>query len=208
MRARYLVALEHERYDQLPGRAYARAFLRTYASALGLHADRFVAEFDEQMPELEPVPAPVQVRRRPRERLSLSAAVVLAGAVLVGIAIWNQWGGRHQAAAPVQALAAAQAAQPPVRHHVQAARKTIVQPAAASRPLVVRALSGPCWVLARRGGPTGPVLFERTLQPGETARFHASHVWLRLGAPANVDVRRGTHVLRGLPGGSPANVVA
>src|SRR4051812_37466688 len=65
MRAKYLTALEEERFDELPGRAYARAFLRTYATALGLQGDRFVAEFDEQRPEPEEEePAP---DFRPRE---------------------------------------------------------------------------------------------------------------------------------------------
>src|SRR3954451_18420741 len=57
MRVRYLSALEEERFDALPGRTYARAFLRTYATALGWRADRFVAEFDahEREPEEDEV---------------------------------------------------------------------------------------------------------------------------------------------------------
>ena len=51
MREKYLRALEEDRFEALPGRAYARAFLRTYAEALGLSADRFVEEFDLRFPE-------------------------------------------------------------------------------------------------------------------------------------------------------------
>ena len=46
VRGKYLAALEQNDYDALPGRTYARAFLRTYASALGLDADKFVAAFE------------------------------------------------------------------------------------------------------------------------------------------------------------------
>src|SRR5581483_4231161 len=47
VRGKYLAALECGDFDALPGRTYARAFLRTYATALGLEADRFVTAFEE-----------------------------------------------------------------------------------------------------------------------------------------------------------------
>ena len=53
VRGKYLAALEQNDCDALPGRTYARAFLRTYASALGLDADKFVAAFEELVPEPE-----------------------------------------------------------------------------------------------------------------------------------------------------------
>ena len=53
LRGKYLSALEGDRFEELPGRVYARAFLRTYADALGLDADRFVREFEERFPESE-----------------------------------------------------------------------------------------------------------------------------------------------------------
>ena len=37
IRARYLMALEEERWELLPGEAYAKGFLRTYAEFLGPH---------------------------------------------------------------------------------------------------------------------------------------------------------------------------
>src|SRR5947199_5150142 len=40
IRARQLQALEEERFDWLPGDAYARSFLRTYADYLGLEWQR------------------------------------------------------------------------------------------------------------------------------------------------------------------------
>src|SRR6476660_2134153 len=39
IRPRFLRALESEEWDQLPGDAYARAFLRTYADFLGLDGE-------------------------------------------------------------------------------------------------------------------------------------------------------------------------
>ena len=42
IRAKYLRALENEEWDVLPGAAYVRGFLRTYAGELGLDADELV----------------------------------------------------------------------------------------------------------------------------------------------------------------------
>jgi transcriptional regulator with XRE-family HTH domain len=205
LRARYLTALEHERYEQLPGRTYTRAFLRTYANALGLHADRIVAEFDEQNPEVE-LPQPLSPTFHRRRRNWRPVALVSSAVVAVAVVGWTQRpsGGASpdlQSAAAAPPAVGRQAAAPAV-HHVKAAHKTVVTPAA----LVVKATTGPCWVLARSGGPTGAILAEQTLQPGQTLRLHQQHVWLRLGAPGNVTVSRGAHTLHGLPAAEPVNV--
>ena len=58
IRARYLAALEEERFDQLPAEAYAKGFLRTYADFLGLDADLFVAELNSRFEASRPPPPP------------------------------------------------------------------------------------------------------------------------------------------------------
>jgi hypothetical protein len=45
IRMRYLLAMENEEWDVLPGGAYTRGFLRTYASYLGLDGDRIAEDF-------------------------------------------------------------------------------------------------------------------------------------------------------------------
>ncbi|MGH2980551.1 MAG: RodZ domain-containing protein [Solirubrobacterales bacterium] len=45
IRVRYLRALENEEWDLLPGPAYTRSFIRTYASFLGLDGDRLADDF-------------------------------------------------------------------------------------------------------------------------------------------------------------------
>ena len=44
IRVRYLRAIENEDWDLLPGDAYARGFVRTYAAYLGLDAERLADE--------------------------------------------------------------------------------------------------------------------------------------------------------------------
>lgn len=49
IRTRYLRALEDEEWDALPGPAYAKGWLRTYAQTLGLDAEALVDEFRRQV---------------------------------------------------------------------------------------------------------------------------------------------------------------
>jgi len=48
IRAKYLRALENEEYNLLPGPAYVKSFLRTYADYLGLDSKTLVAEYKGQ----------------------------------------------------------------------------------------------------------------------------------------------------------------
>ena len=64
IRAKYLRALEDEEWDLLPGYAYAKAFLRTYADMLGLDGQMLLDEFKRQYPD----PAERDLTRVPRPR--------------------------------------------------------------------------------------------------------------------------------------------
>ncbi len=207
MRSRYLVALEQDDWDDLPGRTYARAFLRTYASALDLDADRFVVEFDAQNPDLEELDEPAPPPRR-RPRLLPFALAPAAGLIaVVVILVWSAWGeGNHTPlpSPPAPTAAAAASAATPHVAHVQAARKTLHP----TTGLLVHAVNGPCWVLARRGGPTGLVIAQRTLAQGETLRLTGHHIWLRLGAPWNVRVKRGARSVTIAQTTRPLNLIA
>lgn len=50
---RYLVAIEQEDFHALPGRFYARAFIKEYANAVGLDSEVLLASFDEDNIEIE-----------------------------------------------------------------------------------------------------------------------------------------------------------
>ena len=186
LRSSYLAALEEERYYDLPGRAYARAFLRTYANALDLDADKLVAEFDEQLPALVEEPVALPRRRRRHFRVTWRLAPVAAVLAIATALVWSALTGNETPKVTAFTPPAPPPAAAATESHVRAAHKTV------THALVIRA-TGPCWVLARRNDENGAVLEQRTLQPGETLRLTAPHVWLRLGAPWNVSVRRGAH---------------
>jgi hypothetical protein len=99
IRTRYLRALEAEEWGALPGHAYVKGFLRTYADLLGLDGDALVGEYRRRIegPQASPVPlgdGVLQARRSQREpgelrgppsRLWIAGAVILliAGVLLV-----------------------------------------------------------------------------------------------------------------------------
>ncbi|MGN6217752.1 MAG: helix-turn-helix domain-containing protein [Solirubrobacterales bacterium] len=66
IRARYLQAIENEDWDQLPGDTYARAFVRTYGSFLGLDGERLAEEQRQARGSARPGERLLRVEPRPR----------------------------------------------------------------------------------------------------------------------------------------------
>jgi cytoskeleton protein RodZ len=94
IRVKYLLALEEDRFDVLPGPAYVRAFLRGYAERLGLDPQELMAELNTRpgMAEEAVMIAPRQVAsvpmlgRRTRSAawtLTIAAGLVIAAAALI-----------------------------------------------------------------------------------------------------------------------------
>lgn len=94
IRAKYLRALENEEWEQLPGPAYVKSFLRTYAEALGLDAKLLVEEYKlrhERLSEteLQPIrPGPPVRRRAPAARIPRGAVVAVIVLGLIGALYW------------------------------------------------------------------------------------------------------------------------
>ena len=91
---RFLRAIENEEWDTLPGEFYARSFVRSYASYLGLAetgmAERIHRGGDggtaERTPRIDPAPQPGRSgRRRPSPRTL--AALATAGLVATLVAV-------------------------------------------------------------------------------------------------------------------------
>jgi len=97
IRVRYLQAIENEEWDALPGDAYTRGFIRTYAIYLGLDGDRLAEEYrrgaaptgGERVPKrVEPVPTGIR-ESGPRisSRMLIAAVCLVLVALVVGIAL-------------------------------------------------------------------------------------------------------------------------
>jgi transcriptional regulator with XRE-family HTH domain len=108
IRARYLRAMENEEWGALPGGAYSRGFIRTYAGYLGLDGERLAEDYrheSEPATRLEAPAEPAGGPRRPRSSFSvpwpsdpLKAVLVSLGllALLVVIVLLSQGGGSDQ----------------------------------------------------------------------------------------------------------------
>jgi Helix-turn-helix domain len=107
IRARYLRALENEEWDVLPGGAYTRSFIRTYANHLGLDGERLADQYrravEEDVPERYPRPegpaprGPAPARDRVGSRLQVSrgalAVLISLGLIVLLIGIGLAGGG-------------------------------------------------------------------------------------------------------------------
>ena len=184
IRAKYLEALEDERFEVLPGPAYTKGFLRTYADYLGLDAQRFVDEYNTRFaPVEEPAaPAPVRIRRR-RFALApwLLAVAVLVASIAVLAGRLSSSGPNHAAPAPrpAQTRTTTGAALP-------AAPRAATHPVTVAR-IVLVATRGRCWLSVHVGSAAGRPVYEGTLEQGRTARFSSTRLWIRIGAPWNLD---------------------
>jgi hypothetical protein len=103
IRVRYLQAMENEEWDALPGGAYTRGFIRTYAFHLGLDGERLADDYrrstapagGERTPKrIEPVPTGTRGGSSRLPGRILVAAVCLGlVAVLVAIGLLGGGGG-------------------------------------------------------------------------------------------------------------------
>lgn len=199
IRAKFLLAIEEERFDTLPGPAYVRAFVRDYAEQLGLDPQSLVNELNSRPDLVEDVVvvpprqvADVPLLDRRMRTTAIVAAIVLAVLVALAAAYLLSRGGSGGAAAgqtgrtqPLsQTQGQTQATQPPPastnttpppapRHHVR---------------FVLTAAGGDVWLSVRAGSATGKVLFENTLPRGRHLRFGHRRLWVRVGAPWNLSI--------------------
>jgi cytoskeleton protein RodZ len=86
VRRRYLEALEAETFHEIPGPAYVRGFLRTYALYLGLPAEELVAMYPSHRPDVSRG-FPVEVRITPGNPYSRLRRIVTGTAVVFGIGV-------------------------------------------------------------------------------------------------------------------------
>ena len=214
IRERYLTALEEERWDMLPGEAYTKGFLRTYAEHLGLNSQLYIDEYnlrvarhDDQLPPLVPHKS-AEVAHFQRGVLVALAGILVVGAAVAGLAAWQLAGSSTPPQSRSGAGSVAGAASTPAAAPKTAA-KSRTKPAVSSAPAFTRisAARGRCWLLVRAGGPNGAVLYEGVLEQGQTKRFQLRpRLWVRMGQPSALDITLAGKPVNGLPS-SPSNLL-
>jgi cytoskeleton protein RodZ len=201
IRDRYLQALEEERWELLPGDAYVKGFLRTYADFLGLDGNLYVDEYSSRFADREEqplAPQPLPRASGPRRRVGLVRPLLAIGVIvaLVAVAAW-------QLDRPSKTAGPAATGQTTTGSTTTTAKKQRRKPPAVALPTkaVFVAARGPCWLEIRRGSAHGPVLYENTLQQTKTfpVQLTSGPIWVSVGNPPALDVRLGAKLARGLP---------
>jgi cytoskeleton protein RodZ len=209
IRDRYLQALEEERWELLPGDAYVKGFLRTYADYLGLDGSLYVEEYNSRFAQPdEPQLVPERFARTngPFAGVGFLRPLVAIGAIVAivaAVAAWQLSGssdGKQSAPPTTTSIGTTTAA-----HHTTTTQHTGTQPQHVSVALpthaVVAASRGNCWLWVRSGSSTGPILYEATLVQGKTLPIDLRNgpVWIDIGDPTSIDLRLGGKLVHGLP---------
>ena len=211
IRAKYLRALEEEHFEVLPGETYVKGFLRTYAEYLGLDGQLYVDEYNSRFAREEEFPVQSPAARQPRQRKMESNFVVvaLAGIVAVTILVVVAWkfGSSGETASVI-----------PSGDLVGTTAPTTTSPGATttapadSQPRLARftltAARGDCWVRVRAGSAAGELLYQGTLEQGQSQRFAKwKRLFVELGPAAVLNARLNGKPVRNLPGGPSIVVV-
>jgi cytoskeleton protein RodZ len=177
IRAKYIRALEEEDFTSIPGDAYIRGFLRTYADYLGLDSDVYVDEYASRFitswrDELPPRPEGRRIRRRERPVERRAVFLVVAGIVVV------------------TALVFAAFELPGSSTHVPGLGTTRGQHTSRSTThrLVLNGVGRGTYVEVRHDRTSGTVEFQGTVGAGETEGLVGERFYLLVRAPAALHV--------------------
>ncbi len=130
IRPRYITAMEEARYDQMPGKVYARGYIQTYAEFLGMDAAKTIAQCfaGEPVPNAQPVPPPPAATRK-----SLATRIPPYGPVVAGLAVLALAGIIFSGTTKTNDVAAgnlAESSVAPVPEAILASMRTLVMPTA------------------------------------------------------------------------------
>jgi cytoskeletal protein RodZ len=175
IRAKYIRALEEEDFTSIPGDAYIRGFLRTYAEYLGLDGDVYVDEYASRFitswrDELPPRPERRRIRTRERRLERRAVLLVLAGIVLLGVLVFAAW------------------QIPGSSTHVPGLGKKQHRHSAATSQLVLHGVGRGTYVEVRRSRASGKVDLQGTVEAGQTDRLPGSRFYLLVRTPAGLRV--------------------
>jgi cytoskeletal protein RodZ len=188
IRAKYLRALEDERFELLPSHTYVKGFLRTYAEHMGLDGQLYVDEYNSRYVTGED-DAPLSTRRVPAARRRKSdrresnvVLLALTSIALVTALVIAAWRFGEPDRTQV----------PGLQETAPAETTTASAPVPAAdgiATLEVSATRGDSFVDVRRGDAIGIAEFTGTIERGQKQRFTGRVLWLQVRTPKNVVVR-------------------
>jgi cytoskeletal protein RodZ len=194
-----LEALERRDYSRLPGGIFGRAFIRGYASAVGLDAEAAVAEFLEDRAQQEREAAKIVRRpqvtaddqqfldRQQRAVRQLRIALAIAAAIAVGVLayeIWLWWPRPEPVTVTTPPLY--QAPSPPAAEKPPAPAPAPAKIEPTAPPMVFEfTATADCWLELNADGV---IVLNRQLKAGESRRVEATReLRLHAGNPGALD---------------------
>jgi cytoskeletal protein RodZ len=177
IRAKYIRALEEEDFTTLPGDAYIRGFLRSYADYLGLDGDVYVDEYASRFitswrDELPPRPERPRIRTRSRPVDRRVVLLAIAAVVVVGLLIFAAFS--LPGSSP---HAPGLGAKNKNKHSSQSTHQ-----------LVLTGVKRGTFVEVRRGKASATVDLQGTVGRGETDRLAGDRFYLLVRTPAGVHI--------------------
>ena len=189
IRAKYLRALEDERFELLPSHTYIKGFLRSYADSLGLDGQLYVDEYNSRFVIGEDE-VPMRTRRVPaarsRKRERRESSMVLLALTLIGlftalvIAAWR-FGGADDPA--VRGL------QPNTPEQTGAPESARPAPLGTARLEILGRRGGSFVEVRRNSQAAKKPLYAGTVERGQKQRFSGKAFWLHVRTPRNVIVK-------------------
>ena len=182
IRSKYLRGLEEERFDVLPAQTYVKGFLRSYADFLGLEGQLYVDEYnsryvsgdDETAFRPRRSYAAPKAHRRVESRALVIALVAIATAAAL-VVVAARWGGPEEPKIPNLPSSSQQTKRP---CSAERGSTWIGLQLAARRP--------GSHVTVYRGAPTGRLLYDGTLEGGESRCFVGRRVWFQATQPEHL----------------------
>ncbi len=197
IRIKYLQAMENEEFDALPAPAYAKGFLRTYATYLELDPELILDEYNSRfMPQSDQHPfagsSALQPRHTGRRRSGLLFVAVVAVLILLLIYLLGLRGGQHSSGTrPTINPSVIVPLSPSPSPSPSDVSPTPSSSPKAQRTVLLLSAKSPTWVEVRLDDAAGTPLFVGTLTPGQDLRqTRKGTMHVRIGGdPANVTMK-------------------
>ena len=190
IRTKYIRALEEEDFTSIPGDAYIRGFLRSYAEYLGLDGDVYVDEYASRFitswrDELPPRPERRTIRTRDRQIERRTVVLVLAGIAAVAVLVFAAFS------------IPGSSTHGPGKHRTKQKHRS-----AAASGLVLRGVGSGTYAEVRLNNKSGRVIFSGTVNPEEIDNVWGGgsrHFYFLVRRPAGLRVTLDGHAVA-LPG--------
>jgi len=192
IRTKYLQALEDDDFEALPGRAYAKGFLSSYASYLGLDPQTMIDEFNSRHGgEEDPLAGPSALRRPSRSRrtsglvfFAIVAVLVLATIYLLGL----RGGGDEEQ--PPKVVPSALSPSPTTTLSPSPVSPS-PSPSNAQTEVSIEVVGSPCYYELFVGSPDNDARYADTAPTGDTQVVRTKKpVYVRVGGdPASLAIR-------------------